>query len=48
MVSKMLEQVGFKVQVQIANSRDWFKQTSNYWFGSPRSFSSQFVESIPQ
>jgi peptide/nickel transport system substrate-binding protein len=34
-VSKMLEQVGFKVQVQIANRGAWYKQTSDFWFGSP-------------
>jgi ABC-type transport system substrate-binding protein len=35
-VSKMLEQVGFTVQVQLVNRGDWFKLTSFYWFGNPK------------
>jgi peptide/nickel transport system substrate-binding protein len=35
-VSKMLEQVGFAVQVQLVNPVAWFKQTSDFWFGLPQ------------
>jgi hypothetical protein len=35
-VSKMLEQVGFTVQVQLVNRGAWFKQVNDFWFGSPK------------
>ena len=34
-IGKMLEQVGFTVQVQRVKGHDWFRQTHDFWFKSP-------------